>query len=161
MAHEFISLLQNSNALSCRPVFLYQLWQELLASRPWIRWNEVTSRGGSKQPELRAELVHLNAELVYQVVISKVISCHFWFLSRNTIWFWSHLFTEELTASQAGGQSASCGSEMISTSCFWRSNTTNRGKHCCEQQGKQWELGAPEDALGATCIWNPVILILQ
>lgn len=95
-----------------------------------------------------------------QVAINKVISCHFWFLSYNTIWVWSHLFPEELTASRADGQSAGCGSEITSTSSLWCSNVIDRGMHRSEQQDKKWVSGAPEDLLGVTCIWNSVILIL-
>lgn len=132
---------------SCRSMFQYHLWQDLLASRQWIRRNKITSRCSSKQPELRVELVHVNTELIYQEVISKVISCHFWFLSHSTVWVWTHLFTEELTASQAEGQWASCGSGIINTSSLWCRNMINRGKRHSEPQDKKRELGAPEDLL--------------
>lgn len=158
MAQEFTSLHQNSNTLSCRPVFLCRLWQELLASRQWIRWNEVTSRGSSKQPELRVELVHLNTELIYQVVISKVISCHFPFLSHHLSLATSvHWGTYRVTGRRTVSQLRLRDDKHLFS---LMQQVINRGKHHSEQKDKKRELGAPEDLLGATCIRNSVILIL-
>lgn len=35
-------------------------------------WSEVPSRGSSKQPELRDELTHLNTEVIYEVVKTRL-----------------------------------------------------------------------------------------